>query len=74
MTRGRTTLVIAHRLSTVRRADLILVLDDGEIVERGEHEGLLEQNGPYRSIYDLQLRPQDHAPDAVATAVGGDAW
>ena len=73
VTRGRTTLVIAHRLSTIRRADLILVLDDGEIVERGTHDGLLEQNGLYRSIYDLQLRPQDPAPAAVATAVGGDA-
>ena len=73
VTRGRTTLVIAHRLSTVRRADLILVLDDGEIVERGEHEELLERNGLYRSIYDLQLRPQDHAPAAVPTAAGGDA-
>ena len=73
VTRGRTTLVIAHRLSTIRRADLILVLDDGEIVERGTHDGLLEQNGLYRSIYDLQLRPQDSAPAAVATVIGGDA-
>ena len=72
VTRGRTTLVIAHRLSTVRRADMILVLDDGEIVERGTHDALLQQNGSYRSIYDLQLRPQDHTPAAVATAVGGD--
>ncbi len=73
VTRGRTTLVIAHRLSTIRRADLILVLDDGEIVERGTHDGLLEQNGLYRSIYDLQLRPQDDAPAAILTAAGGDA-
>ena len=73
VTRGRTTLVIAHRLSTIRRADLILVLDDGEIVERGTHDGLLEQNGLYRSIYDLQLRPQDPAPAAVPTVIGGDA-
>ena len=57
--RGRTTFVIAHRLSTVRRADLILVLEDGEIVERGTHEELLARNGFYRRIYDLQLRPQD---------------
>ena len=72
VTRGRTTLVIAHRLSTVRRADMILVLDDGEIVERGTHDALLQQNGSYRSIYDLQLRPQDHTPAAVPSAVGGD--
>lgn len=70
--RGRTTFVIAHRLSTVRKADLILVLDNGEIVERGAHEDLLERNGLYRSIYDLQLRPQDYAPDAAPVALGGD--
>ncbi len=58
--RGRTTFVIAHRLSTVRRADLILVLEDGEIVERGTHEELLARDGFYRRIYDMQLRPQDH--------------
>ena len=71
--RGRTTFVIAHRLSTVRRADLILALDDGEIVERGTHEELLERNGFYRSIYDLQLRPQEDDPAAVPAALGGDA-
>ncbi len=52
---GRTTFVIAHRLSTVRRADLILVMDDGKIVERGTHEELLKQNGLYKDIHDLQL-------------------
>ena len=71
--RGRTTFVIAHRLSTVRKADLILALDDGEIVERGTHDELLERNGFYRSIYDLQLRPQEDDPAAVPAAVGGEA-
>jgi ATP-binding cassette subfamily B protein len=56
---GRTTFVIAHRLSTVRRADLILVMDEGQIVERGTHLDLLEQDGRYREIYDLQLRDQE---------------
>jgi len=56
---GRTTFVIAHRLSTVRRADLILVLDQGRIVERGTHQSLLAQNGLYREIYELQLRDQE---------------
>ena len=56
---GRTTFVIAQRLSTVRRADLILVLDQGEIVQRGTNEELLAQEGLYRSIYDLQLRDQE---------------
>ena len=70
--RGRTTFVIAHRLSTVRSADLILALEDGEIVERGAHDELLERNGFYRSIYDLQLRPLEHGPAAVPAALGGD--
>jgi len=56
---GRTTFVIAHRLSTVRRADLILVMDKGRIVERGTHDELLKFGGLYREIHDLQL--VDHA-------------
>ncbi len=56
---GRTTFVIAHRLSTVRRADLILVMDGGRIVERGTHRELLNSGGLYREIYDLQLRDQE---------------
>jgi ABC-type multidrug transport system fused ATPase/permease subunit len=57
--RGRTTFVIAHRLSTVRQADLILVLQDGKIVERGTHQELMGRHGMYRNIYELQLRPQE---------------
>jgi ATP-binding cassette subfamily B protein len=57
--RGRTTFVIAHRLSTVREADLILVLHDGEIVEQGTHRDLIGQGGLYQDIYELQLRPQE---------------
>jgi ATP-binding cassette subfamily B protein len=56
---GRTTFVIAHRLSTVRQADLLLVLQDGEIVERGTHQELMALRGIYRDIYELQLRPQE---------------
>jgi subfamily B ATP-binding cassette protein MsbA len=54
--RGRTTFVIAHRLSTIRSADQILVLEGGEIVERGSHEQLLAANGRYRQLYDKQYR------------------
>ena len=51
---GRTVLVIAHRLSTVRRADLILVLREGRIVERGDHNSLFAAGGLYRRLYELQ--------------------
>ena len=57
--RGRTTFVIAHRLSTLYKADEILVLEEGRIAERGTHFELLERGGLYRRIYDLQLRPQE---------------
>ena len=53
---GRTTFVIAHRLSTIRSADQILVLEAGEIVERGTHDELLELNGRYRQLYDKQYK------------------
>jgi ATP-binding cassette subfamily B protein len=56
---GRTTFVIAQRLSTVKRADQILVLDAGRIVQRGTHAELVAQPGLYRDIYDLQLRDQE---------------
>ncbi|MDQ2692557.1 MAG: ATP-binding cassette domain-containing protein, partial [Chloroflexota bacterium] len=56
---GRTTFVIAHRLSTVRRADIILVMDRGRIVEQGTHIELLARGGLYKEIHDLQLA--DHA-------------
>jgi ATP-binding cassette subfamily B protein len=55
---GRTSLVIAHRLSTVRAADQILVVDDGRIVERGSHEALLGESGLYSDLYRTQLAPQ----------------
>jgi ATP-binding cassette subfamily B protein len=57
--KGRTTFIIAQRLLTLKHADVILVLDDGRIVERGRHEELLASDGLYRRIYDLQLRDQE---------------
>jgi len=59
--RGRTSLVIAHRLSTVREADVILVLDHGRIVERGRHDELLAAGGQYAELYRIQFERQEHS-------------
>jgi ATP-binding cassette, subfamily B, bacterial len=56
---GRTSLVIAHRLSTVREADVILVLDHGRIVERGRHDELLADGGQYAELYRIQFERQE---------------
>lgn len=53
--RGRTSFIVAHRLSTVRNADRILVMKDGKIIESGRHEELLEQNGFYKQLYESQF-------------------
>ena len=56
---GRTSIVIAHRLATVRRADVIFVIDEGRVVEQGTHEELLEQGGLYSRLYELQFRGEE---------------
>ena len=52
---GRTTCIVAHRLSTIREADVILVMKDGKVIEQGNHESLLEQGGFYRHLYESQF-------------------
>ena len=51
---GKTVLVIAHRLRTIAKADKIIVLDDGKVVEQGTHSELMEQNGLYKKLYTIQ--------------------
>ena len=56
---GRTTVVVAHRLSTVRNASEIAVISDGQIIEQGTHETLLDKNGVYAQLYSLQFREDE---------------
>lgn len=52
---GRTSFIVAHRLSTIQNADVILVMRDGHIIEQGNHETLLKQNGFYAKLYNSQF-------------------
>jgi ATP-binding cassette subfamily B protein len=72
VSRGRTTLVIAHRLSTIVGADEIIVLDQGRIVERGSHQGLLAQRGLYASMWNRQ-REAEAAREKLAQVDDDDA-
>ncbi|MFC4387256.1 ABC transporter ATP-binding protein [Gracilibacillus marinus] len=61
----RTTFIIAHRISSLKHADEILVLDSGKIVERGTHEQLINQDGAYRRIYDIQYKDKDIVMESI---------
>jgi len=63
---GRTSIVIAHRLSTVRDADQILVVDDGRIVERGTHSGLIATGGLYSELYQTQFLGDNAADEPLS--------
>jgi len=64
---GRTSIVIAHRLSTIREVDRIIVLHKGQIVEEGTHDDLLQRNGIYARLYELQYRDQEIAAPTGST-------
>ena len=68
--KGRTSFVIAHRLSTIRNADQVLVLVDGEIVERGKHDELLARRGAYYELYMKQVRREEQT--TAPTSAGGN--
>ena len=70
---GRTTFVIAHRLSSVKNADMILVMKEGRIVQQGVHEELVSVPGPYQEIYELQLRPQEVEVNGGGVLASGGA-
>lgn len=63
--KNRTTFIIAHRISSLKHADEILVLDEGNVVERGTHEELLGNGGPYQRIYDIQYKDKDAIEGSV---------
>jgi ATP-binding cassette subfamily B protein len=65
--KNRTTFIIAHRIQSVMNADLILVMDKGEIIQMGKHEDLVTQDGMYRKIYDIQTRVDEELDEEIAS-------
>ena len=61
MMQGRTSFIVAHRLSTIKEADIILVMKDGHIIEQGNHETLLAKNGFYATLYNSQFIQSEDA-------------
>jgi ATP-binding cassette subfamily B protein len=65
---GRTTFIIAHRVQSLMNADQIVVLDKGKMVQHGTHEMLLQEDGLYREIYDLQARVEEELQEELQAA------
>jgi ATP-binding cassette subfamily B protein len=72
LVKGRTTIAIAHRLSTLRKANRLVVLDRGQVVEVGDHETLMEREGAYFRLYQAQVRQGDESDEAVRNKVWRD--
>ncbi|MCP5094138.1 MAG: ATP-binding cassette domain-containing protein, partial [Chloroflexi bacterium] len=72
--RARTTFIIAHRIQSVMTADLVLVMDNGRIVQRGTHDTLMAEPGIYRETYDLQARIEEELEMELATASAQPAF
>ena len=64
---NRTTFIIAHRVQSIMNADLILVMDQGRIVQSGKHEDLVQQDGIYRRIYEIQTRIEDELEKEISS-------
>ena len=69
---GRTTFMIAHRLSTVRDADLILVIEAGRIVEQGTHDELLRKGGLYHQLHEAQVNARRRRPEGAFATIEGN--
>jgi ATP-binding cassette subfamily B protein len=62
--KDKTTLIISHRISSVNLADIILVMDDGRIVQSGNHDELIKVDGPYKTLYEKQLVTEERGTDS----------
>ena len=69
LAKGRTTIVVAHRLTTIKNADEILVVSDGEILEKGSHDELMAKNGAYKKLYELQFRQISEEDETTLNSV-----
>ena len=72
LVQGRTTIAIAHRLSTLRKADRLIVLDRGQIIEEGSHDELMIKNGTYRRMVETQARQEAEDKASAMSAFGGN--